>query len=148
MVIENNINHIVLADDDENDNNVFRNAIVKADPGISLEVIKQGDRLISHISNRKPDLLFLNINLPGKNGFECLLDIRTLLKLNTPVIMYADTSDTTDIKNAYRLGANYFLTKPPSPDLLVSILQILIQPSTEKYNQEWRNFVLDFTTSS
>ena len=67
-----------------------------------------------------PDLILLDLNMPRKNGFEVLRDIRSSQRLRRiPVIVLTTSSDDVDVVTAYELAANCYITKPVSlPDFV------------------------------
>jgi CheY-like chemotaxis protein len=84
---------ILLVDDDIDDCNFFKEAINEFEPSIKLEIIHEGENLINYLaenSTHLPDILFLDLNMPHKNGIECLSDLKENEKLaDIPVIMYS-----------------------------------------------------------
>ncbi|WP_237421260.1 response regulator [Flavobacterium sp. Sd200] len=87
--------------------------------------------------NRPPDptadLIFLDLNMPGLTGFQCLAQIRedTNLK-NNIIIIFTTSSNTDDIEKLYAMGANYFITKPTDysdMEKLINTALALIQVS-------------------
>jgi CheY-like chemotaxis protein len=118
---------IILAEDDVDDQNIFQIALQEVDPAIRLDFVANGKELLSLLQNFTPDLLFLDLEMPYKNGLECLVDIRDnpLLK-HLPVIVFSSTTKPSNIQTAYEMGANLFFIKPPVyQDYLSSIKAIL-----------------------
>jgi CheY-like chemotaxis protein len=122
--------NILLADDDNDDREIFSKAMLEVDPSTSVETASDGLKLMDTLSvlSPTPDLLFLDLNMPLKNGLECLKDI----KLNTgfakiPVIIYSTSMSPQEVEMAWSLGALYFVRKPDSYRLLKDILKNLIQ---------------------
>lgn len=68
---------IYLADDDEDDRILFLDAVEELNLPISVVQTKDGNELINALRNAEhlPEVLFLDINMPCKNGFECLKEI-------------------------------------------------------------------------
>jgi CheY-like chemotaxis protein len=96
-----------------------------------------------------PDLVLLDMFLPKANGDEVLRWIRDQAALVTvPVIMFSSSDRETDLAEAYRLGANLYLSKPTGGDLravarfLVAWLQL--SPSPRAYKTEWRLGAAEF----
>ena len=83
-----------------------------------MHTIETGDKLIEMVSNSTdknfdPEIILLDINLPGMNGFEVLKYIRTQSGFkHTPVIMFTSSEDENDVKKSYEYGANAYLVKP------------------------------------
>jgi DNA-binding NarL/FixJ family response regulator len=64
--------------------------------------------------NIVPHITFLDINMPLKNGFECLAEIRATQQLkNNPVIMFSTSESEDIISKSYSLGADKYIVKPP-----------------------------------
>jgi CheY-like chemotaxis protein len=141
MVTENTM-RILLADNDADNRVLFNEALNEIDHKISVVIATSGPDVLLCMGNQRPDIVFLEIDLPKKNGLECLLHIRTMMKMDTSIVMYSDTRNELDFKNAFRLGANYFLTKPSCPKYLVETIKYIIAPSTSRFNHEWKNFVI------
>ena len=118
---------IFIADDDNDDLLFFRDALGKVDSSIKLETVNDGVSLLSLLTNLKPDLLFLDLDMPGKNGLECLVEIRGNQKLkHLPIVVFRSTTRPANIETAYEMGADLFFIKPPNyNDLISSIGAIL-----------------------
>lgn len=89
---------------------------------ISYILSKDGWRVASHsngataleeIQRRAPDVVILDVMLPGKTGFEVLRDLRAEGELSdTPVLMLTARGQTKDREQAEKMGATHFMTKP------------------------------------
>jgi CheY-like chemotaxis protein len=109
---------ILLIDDDYDDRAFFCEALDEAAPDIRCYTSADAREALRQLDNKEiemPDLLFLDINMRGMSGWQCL----SILKehgayTHIPVIMYSTSSNTEDIEKAYRLGALCFFTKPYS----------------------------------
>ena len=111
----NHIRHIILADDDEDDRSVFTDVMKEIDAGIKIETASHGLRLMEMLKNFAPDILFLDLEMPYKNGLECLVEIRNnpaLKKLF--IVVFSSTSRPANIQAAYEMGADLFLIKNAS----------------------------------
>ncbi len=121
---------ILIVDDDNEDRELFNEAIVEIDPLINCISVKDGQEAIDLLSRELivlPDFIFLDINMPLMNGKECLIEIKKHPKLRKlPVIMYSTTSDSQEIKGYYTLGAYDFLIKPHNFNKLVDALTSII----------------------
>lgn len=107
---------ILLAEDDEDDFILFREALNAYEAPVHLEWVKDGEELMDLLKmnvTELPEMIFLDINMPRKNGFECLSEIRQnedLQKL--PVIIFSTSNDAAFISWMYNSGANLYLNKP------------------------------------
>lgn len=117
---------ILLADDDEDDRQLFEEAVSYIHPGLEIEKAETGFELLKKLATgQKPDMVFLDLNMPGKNGKECLIEIRNNKKWkDIPVIIYSTSFNKKDISDTYQAGANLYLLKPTSfPELIQRIKQ-------------------------
>ena len=121
---------IFLADDDEDDCILFEDALREVCSQTELTTANDGDELITLMKTNvppPPDVIFLDLNMPRRNGFECLELIRkTKQWKDIPVVIFSTTGQEEMIKKVYEQGANYFIRKPGSfPKLKQAIRQIL-----------------------
>ena len=114
---------ILLAEDREDDILLIRRSFTKAFITNPLLVVRDGEEVVSYLegegkySNRDefplPDLLLLDLKMPGKDGFEVIKWLRKHPTLKTlPVVVLTSSQDIRDVNTAYQLGANSFLVKP------------------------------------
>jgi CheY-like chemotaxis protein len=117
MLVNGKRPHILLADDDEDDRDNFIEAFHDVVPEITITTETDGAKLMNRLNETEtiPDILFLDLNMPRKNGFECLEEIRNLTKFNsTPIIIYSTSSNPELVNRSYDKGANLYLEKPQS----------------------------------
>lgn len=121
------VRNIILAEDDIDDQNIFQIALQEVSPDINLDFASNGKQLLELLKQEKPDLLFLDLDMPYKNGLECLVEIRNNEQLShLPVIVFSSTTKQSNIQTAYEMGAHLFFIKPPVyKDYLSSIKAIL-----------------------
>ncbi len=116
---------ILLAEDDEDDRDFFELALISIYPNADLTTVSNGEELFRFVNTAESgeiDIIFLDINMPRKNGQECLIEIRTEKKFaHVPVIMLSTSSNPKDIEDSFLLGANMYITK----SYLLSHLSIL-----------------------
>jgi CheY-like chemotaxis protein len=120
------ITNILLAEDDIDDQNIFQIALQEIDSSIQTQFVSNGRELLTLLQSYKPDLLFLDLDMPYKNGLESLIEIRNNPVLEElPVIVFSSTTKPSNIQTAYEMGAHLFFIKPPIySDYLSSIKAI------------------------
>jgi len=122
------IRTIFIADDDTDDLLLFSDALARIHPAIKLENVRNGIELLSLLSHLKPDLLFLDLEMPGKNGLECLVEIRENPQYtHLPVVVFSSTSRPANIDTAYEMGADLFFVKPANYNELVNSIRSILE---------------------
>jgi len=149
MGLENYDSHryIYLADDDEDDRSFFSEAIGEIDPSVILKQASDGMQLmeiIHNLSDPLPDIIFLDINMPGINGFECLQEIRKLEGAihEVRIIILSTSNDPENIDKALRLGATFYAVKPNRFDQLKSFLSDVLKIDCKSSSNGSRKFRL------
>ena len=108
--------NILLADDDADDCRFFRLALQQMPISTQLISVPDGEKTMEYLKkNTKalPDVIFLDLNMPRKNGFECLAEIKGNAELNhIPVIIFSTSIEQETVTQLYNNGANYFVRKP------------------------------------
>ncbi|AZJ31242.1 MULTISPECIES: response regulator [Tenacibaculum] len=139
---------IILTDDDIDDRMFFEDAIEEINIASELKTFNHGQDLMSYLCNdckELPNLIFLDLNMPIKNGMECLIDIRKTPKLQSIIVaIYSTSSSEEDIEEAFVNGANIYINKPTSfkelKKVIKKVLQINWQYQTSNLNKD--NFLL------
>lgn len=79
-----------------------------------------------HRHAQRPDLVLLDLNLPGMDGREVLAAIKTHPQLRViPVVILTTSADETDILRSYQLSANCYITKPVDIQQFIQVLQLI-----------------------
>jgi len=121
--------HIFLVDDDADDRMLFEEAMNEVDPQAKLSLADGCDMLIqlAKIENDKPDMILLDLNMPGLNGFECLDEIKNKEPFgNIPVIIYSTTANPEQVKKTYNKGATLYMQKPSSYEGIKKLMNKII----------------------
>uniref|UniRef100_UPI0040699301 De novo protein M1X0B n=1 Tax=synthetic construct TaxID=32630 RepID=UPI0040699301 len=103
------------------DEPVVREAIKRILEREGYEVVgeaENGEEALKKLKEEKPDLILTDINMPGMDGIEVLKKIREEGLKNTPVIMLTAYGEKEDIVEAFKAGADGFITKPFDPEVL------------------------------
>lgn len=117
----------LLADDDVDDAEIFKEALEAVDPSIDFVRVETGADVFVKLKDHRPDVIFLDLNMPEMSGWQCLAKLKNTIGLeDIPVIMYTTSSNPRDKEIATDLKAHGLITKPSSPRLLEKILSILI----------------------
>ena len=112
---EHKVDLILLADDDADDRMFFADAIVGLKSSIKLVSVNDGEALMNWLiaADNLPDIIFLDMNMPCKNGTECLAEIKNLPHLkDIPVVIISTSLDDSIIKSLYESGAKWYIKKP------------------------------------
>jgi len=123
--------HILLIDDDEDDQFIFKKALGEVAPGYICQVSNSGPEglfeLKTGISN--PEIIFLDLNMPLMNGFEFLAILKSDAKYaGIPVIIFSTSDSPADKRRAKEMGAINFITKTCEIRELKRDLALLINP--------------------
>lgn len=134
----------LLVDDDADDAILFCEALSLAIPDRECHTVGNGLELFKLLSDPitdKPDIIFLDINMPKMDGWECLRKLKATSDLqNIPTIMYSTSSAKQDIDMAYNLGAMLFVSKPEDFRELVTILGIVASNSQQSLLNHLKGF--------
>ncbi|MBP0903686.1 response regulator [Mariniflexile gromovii] len=118
---------IYLADDDNEDRMLFKEALDEINMNVSVEDFDNGVTLMEHLLMKDkplPDAIYLDLNMPLMNGEECLNDIRNEPYLSQiPIIIYSTYIDEQMADRLQSNGANWYLMKPNTFGKLKSLLQ-------------------------
>lgn len=140
--------NIVLADDDMDDRLLFEEAISEIDVKTKLSLFNDGKALMEYLTLPEtvlPEIVFLDLNMPIKNGMQCLKEIRKNETLkDLCVAIYSTSSSEEDIENTFINGANVYINKPNSYSALKKVIDKTIkinwQYHTSALNRD--NFLL------
>lgn len=127
--------NILLADDDFDDCNFFKEALDALQIATKLTTVNDGDQLMRHLSENAdalPHVLFLDINMPRKNGLECLLEIKRDPKLREiPVVILSTLNERQKIDSVFKIGGHVYIHKPSNfaqlKQVLLNALPIAIE---------------------
>jgi diguanylate cyclase (GGDEF)-like protein/PAS domain S-box-containing protein len=124
---------ILIVDDEAFMRTVFQDVLQLA--GFSTFAASDGDSALKSIAHLKPDLVLLDLIMPGKDGFETCREIRQLAEANhLPVLVVTGLDDTESIHRAFEAGATDFISKPVKPELLAYRVRYMLRASTTMKN--------------
>lgn len=135
---------IFYTDDDEDDLSIFTDAVDSLPTKIELQTYSGGDKLLEAIYNPPPvpHIVFLDLNMPGKNGFDVLSELRNSeVKKDIPVVIFSTSNEPSIIAKCRSLGANYFITKPVLMKDIIKSIEHALQIDWKKFIVTDCNFV-------
>ena len=146
--MKNGLMHILLADDDEDDRLFFREAFEEIKINTMVETVNDGVELMDYFARPDiilPHILFLDLNMPRKNGMACLRELKRIDHLkDIAVVIYSTSASDEDIEETFVQGANVYLKKPNDFNILKKTLEAVIttnwQYQTSGLNRD--NFIL------
>jgi CheY-like chemotaxis protein len=127
---------ILMADDDEEDRMLTKEAFEEVKLANDLRFVKDGEELMDYLYQKgsysnpgnapRPGLILLDLNMPKKDGREALKEIKGDPKFRQiPIVVLTTSKSEEDIYRTYDLGVNSFITKPVSFISLVAIVKAL-----------------------
>ncbi len=140
--------HIILADDDEDDRLFFTDAFEELKINTKVKTYNDGAELMDYLNNEDsilPEILFLDLNMPKKNGLECLHEIKANPRFgNIAIAIYSTSSSEEHIEETFVNGANIYIKKPNDFNTLKKVLSDVVtinwQYQTSGLNKD--NFLL------
>lgn len=118
-----------MVDDDQDDREIFHEAIRRVYPLVQVNFAKDGDEALALLSTMQdnPDVIFLDHNMPRTTGVQCLRSLKANVKTRSiPVIMYTTSGDREEEKVALLLGADHYMKKTVNFEHLCSEIQRLL----------------------
>lgn len=127
---------ILMADDDEDDRLLTRDALAECRLANDLHFVEDGEELMDYLNRRgkyenladspRPGLILLDLNMPKKDGREALQEIKANPELRQiPVVVLTTSEAEEDVYRSYDLGASSYITKPVTFDSLVNVMKAL-----------------------
>lgn len=141
---------LLLADDDSDDCFLFEEALSEIEVPTHLTTVTNGEQLmhlLTKTTDELPYVLFLDLNMPRKNGFQCLDEIKKNEKLkNLPVVIFSTSFQEHIADQLYKSGAQHYICKPNNFAQLKKVIhQVLTLPVGKAANSNpstKENFVL------
>lgn len=130
--------HILLADDDPDDQLLTRRALKKNRLANTIDVVEDGEELMRYLRREgeysedgpqtapRPGLILLDLNMPRMDGREALKEIKSDPELRRiPVVVLTTSESEQDVQQSYDLGVNAFVTKPVTFDGLARAIEAI-----------------------
>ena len=124
-------NIVIIADDDCDDSLFLLTVLLSMPLELTVITVPNGERLIHILEFVSPNFIFLDINMPKKNGFEALKHIRSKKRSHQPRVIMCSTSNSPhDMRMAQELGADMYVTKPNGIEHLSKMIK-------EVFEMDW-----------
>jgi len=109
---------IILAEDDKDDQELFMEALEATKVPSEVTTVENGKQLVDTLKDPdepKPDIVFIDINMPVKGGKQALEEIKSDQELKEiPAVMLSTSNHPNDIEETFKKGANLYIQKPSS----------------------------------
>lgn len=126
--------NILMCDDDAEEFFLIKEGLKESQIDCDLRHVPEGDALMNYLQRQGkftdpehgllPLFILLDLNMPGKNGWDVLLEIKSIPALkHIPVIVYTSSTDEEDVRRCYTLGANSYINKPTGWDQLINMIK-------------------------
>jgi len=123
--------NILLIEDDSEDFDLIMEFIKDSDLNLEVKLCKDGPTAIDYLfskeiykTNKMPDLIILDLNMPKMNGLNLLKEIKKddVLRV-VPILVLTTSDDSEDIKSSYYLGASCYIVKPMGIESFQKVIQ-------------------------
>ncbi|WP_345267076.1 response regulator [Nibrella viscosa] len=126
---------ILIADDDADDRMFLEQALRSIGYSHDIQFVEDGEQLMDYLKQQGmyteanapwPNLIILDLNMPRKNGFQALEEIKADARLRRlPVVVMTTSSADEDVLRTYNLGVNSYITKPFNFNRLIEMMGAL-----------------------
>lgn len=119
---------VLYVDDDSDDRDIFGTVIHSINPGVIYREFEAGEKIIKFLGEKKiePDFIFIDINMPRMNGYECAQEIISAYGLErSTIVMYSTAFNPRDIERFSKMGL-HMLQKASSFEQLSQNLKTLM----------------------
>lgn len=119
------LKRILIAEDSAKDLSIFTEALSAIGFAGDVRVATDGFAVLKSLgSEDPPDVIFMDINMPGKDGIETLLEMKSApATRKIPVVVFSGSTLPKDVNGAYEAGACFFMQKPEGFGLLKDLLK-------------------------
>ncbi len=136
--------HIILVNDNDKDRNSFTKALEELKIKTLVDIFEDRKQLMDYLNNDKislPHLIFIDSDMPLKQGVECLQGIRNNIRFKDVVLaIYSNSPFGKDVEDAMVIGANVYLRKPDNyaalKKVLTEVMTLYWQYNTSGFNKE------------
>ncbi len=130
---------IIYVDDDEEDLSNFQEAVGEI---AEVKVFERGGDMLKMLPSLTPKIIFVDLNMPLKSGYEIIQEIRSAEQYNSiPIVVLSTASDNISVTKSRELGANYFIQKPTTLHKLAKSVRHALNINWEKFKPTYGEFI-------
>jgi len=124
MKTDTEVLKVLFVDDDADEFYLFNEAIEQAEQQVKMTRAKDGNDLMTLLaSGDHPDVIFMDLNMPYKDGLETLIELKSSsLFQHIPVIIFSTSSSSNQINTCFEQGANMYVVKPETFDQITNMV--------------------------
>ncbi|MGV8995046.1 MAG: response regulator [Flavobacterium sp.] len=141
----NNEYVVFYADDDKDDLDFFRDVTDSlTSSNVQLFTHNDVDSLLGALVSPPPipQVIFLDLNMPGKNGFDALQELKQNLKLkDIPVVIFSTSSDEQSVSKSLSMGASFYVTKSTTFATLKKSIEYTLGINWKTFEPSSQNFI-------
>jgi len=131
--MEDEIHDVLVAEDDKDDFEILADVIKDHSVKVLVTHAENGDILMRMIHEKIPDLLFLDLVMPCRDGRTCIQEIRADKKFDgLPVIIYTSVRDINAVEFCFRNGSNMYVLKPETYSEIVDVVRRILSVQWKK----------------
>ncbi len=131
------LSRIFYVDDDADDREILEEVLQTLYPAVLVKGFADGMELLNGIWSsleELPSIIFIDLNMPSFNGFDCLAELKKSPSLQAiPVIILTTSSSINDTELSLELGANKFITKPNSFQKLCDVIERTVKEIADPF---------------
>ena len=124
--------HVIIVEDEPSLANIIQDYLTQA--GMTSDILNEGDRAVEIILDRQPDLVVLDVMLPGKDGLTICREVRAVS--DVPIILETARVEELDRLLGLELGADDYVCKPFSPRELVARVKAILRRQDKMLKQQ------------
>jgi len=135
---------IFYADDDHDDLDFFKDAVGELGKGVEVITHDRGDKLLYALQNPppSPQIIFLDLNMPGKTGFDVLQELKSNEELKEiPVVIFSTSNDDQSVAKSMKMGANFYVSKSTCFDTFKRSIEFALSINWKTFTPSLSNFI-------
>ncbi|GAB3164388.1 response regulator [Telluribacter humicola] len=133
----------LLIDDDVDEHFLFEKALRDINPELGCVLEDNGRKAVEKLYvdlSIKPEVIFLDLNMPGMDGKQCLAELRKIDRLKeVPIVIYSTSSNTQDVNETQKMGSAGYMVKPDHYSELVQTLNRVLNVVTHSHTHFFFN---------